>query len=156
MGGRFSRRKGATNERALVIHLANKHYQAERILRQYQVAGQPDVRAVKDGKEYTFEMKARRCSFKRIYDLYYRERDGENILAFVQSSSGIPVAVSTDFQSLLEVNRSFRNLTLFPPDKKLLKVFDRIVKFNAWRQTADFLVIRDNGKPMLFLRYWGV
>ena len=152
--GRFSRSKGRRNEQQLVLYLARHGYQAERILRQYQAAGQPDVKALKSGVTTTFEMKARKDSFKTIYSLYNSEKDENKVLAFVTHSGGKPVAVSTDFEALLGSDRSFRNLVLFPPPPSMLKVYNRILKLDELRQTADYLVIKDNNKPMLFLRFW--
>lgn len=152
--GNFSRSKGRREEQQLVLYLAKLGYQAERILRQYQAAGQPDVKATKDGKTITFEKKARRASFKAIYDLYAQEKDNDGTMCFVTHSFGTPVAVSTDFPSLLTVDRLFRNLTAHPVAPKKMKVFLRIEKLKELKQSADFLVIKDNGKPQLFLRYW--
>jgi Holliday junction resolvase len=153
--GKFSRSKGRRNEQQLVLYLARHGYQAERILRQYQAAGQPDVKATKiAGIVTTFEMKARKDSFKTIYALYNSEKDDKGVVAFVTYSGGKPVALSTDFEALLGSDRTFRNLILFPPNPKLLKVYNRIVKLDELRQSADYLVIKDNNKPMLFLRFW--
>jgi Holliday junction resolvase len=152
--GKFSRMKGRRNEQQLVLYLARHGYQAERILRQYQAAGQPDVKALKAGVTTTFEMKARKDSFKTIYALYNSEKDDKGVVAFVTHSGGKPVAMSTDLEVLLGSDKTFRNLVLFPPPPRMLKVYNRILKLDELRQTADYLCIKDNGKPMLFLRYW--
>ncbi len=156
MGGKFSRNKGRRGEQQLVLHLAKLGYKAERILRQYQFAGQPDVVARKNGKEYTFENKSLRCSFKSIYELYYSERDGDKSLRFVMNDKGVAVSMSTDFETLLVPDQRFRNLEIFPPTPKQLKAYSRIVgTIKDMKQTADFLVIKDNGESMLFIRYFG-
>jgi len=152
--GKFSRNKGRRSEQQLVLYLARHGYQAERILRQYQAAGQPDVKAAKAGIVTTFEMKARKDSFKSIYALYNSEKDANSVVAFVTHSGGTPVAMSNDFEALLGSDRTFRNLTLFPPNSALLKVYNRIVYLNKLRQAADYLVVKDDNKPMLFLRFW--
>lgn len=154
MSGLKSRNKGRREEQQLVLALAKLGYQAERILRQYQYSGQPDVRASKDGKEYTFEMKSRKESFKTLYELYYQEMDGDKVLKFVLSSNGIAVAVSTDFNAVLSATTHFRNLALFPAEKKKLKAYERFVKLKELKQSADFLVIKDNNMPRLFIKYW--
>lgn len=154
MAGSKSRSKGRRGEQQLVLYLTKRGYRAERILQQYQFAGQPDVKAVKDGVVLTFESKLRRDSFKSIYRVYYSDRDSDGLLCFTMGSGSVCVALSTDFESLLNIDRSFRNLALFPPAKKDVKVYERIVKLNALRQAANYLVIRDNNKPSIFLRYW--
>ncbi len=155
MGGAMSRNKGRRGEQQLVLHLAKLGFKAERILRQYQESGQPDVVATRDGKTYTFENKCRRDSFKSIYGLYYSERDPNKVLCFLLSPGSTAVAVSSDVDALLAPDLSFLNLTVFPPSPQHLKVYKRIVTLNALRQSADFLVLRDNQKPSLFLRFWG-
>ncbi len=152
--GKFSREKGRRGEQQLVLYGAKKGYKCERILRQYQEAGQPDVKMVKNGVTYTFENKAYKSSFKTIYDLYYADRDADGVLSFVLASGQPAVAVSNDFEQLLITGRHFRNLTLFPPSPKALKVYQRIIRLDALRQSADFLCIKDNGKVRLFMRFW--
>lgn len=154
MGGKFSRNKGRREEQQLVLALAKWGYKAERILRQYQAAGQADVKTLEPA-QYTFEMKARQGSFKTIYDLYYSQRDEKGILSLVYGSKGTAVAMSSDFPSLLSIpDHSFRDLSNPPADKKILKVFARILKLQELKQAADFLVIKDNNKVRLYIKYW--
>lgn len=153
--GRFSRNKGRREEQQLVLYFAKKGYKAERVLRQYQQSGQPDIIIEKEGKSYTLENKSRRNSFKSIYDLYASEKEADGALRFVTYSSGTAVIMSSEFNLLLNPENPFKNLALSPPISKKLKVYNRIVKLKELKQSADFLVIKDNGKPRLFLRYWG-
>lgn len=154
--GKFSRMKGRREEQQLVLHLAKLDYKAERILRQYQAAGQPDVKATKGDKTITLENKSRHSSFKSIYTVYYDDRDLEGLLCFVLCSSGVAVAMSTDFEKVIKCEgQVFRNLTTFPPNPKYLKVYQRLVGLKQVKQDADVLVLKDNGKPRLFIRYWG-
>lgn len=145
--------KGRRGEQQLVLALAKLGYKAERILRQYQTAGQPDV-VTSHPKVYTFEHKHFKDSFKTIYDLYYSERDQNEMLAFAVFSKGPMVAMTTDFKLLEKGGYTFRSFELFPPTQKQLRVYNRILKMNELRQTADFLVIKDDGKPRLYLRYY--
>lgn len=154
MGGKFSRDKGRREEQQLVLSLANMGFRAERILRQYQIAGQPDVKAWKQDCLYTFELKTRNSSYKTIYELYFSERGPDSILSFVLVPQGKAVAMSNRFESLLTANQTFRNLSMFPPDPKKIKTFKRILALDAERQTADFLVLKDNNKPRLYIRYY--
>lgn len=152
--GRFSRNKGRREEQQLVLYLAKLGYQAERILRQYLTPGEADVRAVKGDKTYTFELKSRRDSYKRLYTLYETEKDADGLLCFVLSADGTAVAISTDFESVANYKGPFRNLIAFPPKPIQLKDFFRFVKLNELRQSADYLVIKNNNKKRLFIRYW--
>lgn len=152
--GKFSRSKGRREEQQLVLDLAKMGYKAERILRQYMTAGEADVKTL-EPEQYTFELKTRRSSFKTIYALYYDHRDLDGVLKFVLSTSGVAVAASTNFKSLLKADTHFRNLLLNPTDSKKLRVYKRIVDMQKLKQTADFLVIKDNNKPRLYFRYWG-
>ena len=149
----MSRRKGRANEQALVLYLATLYYKAERILRQYQEAGQPDVKAEKNGQTITFEMKARRDSYATIYDLYDNEAtDGR--LCF--SLDGVPVAMSYDLTQLLDSSTMhFTSLTLFPLIPRRMKAAKRVAAMVKIKQAADYLVIKDNRKRRLFIRYFG-
>lgn len=152
--GMMSRRKGRKGEQQLVLYLANRGWQAERILNQAHTAGLPDVKAYRNQQSYTFELKLRKDSFKSIYDLYFSEKDEEGCLNFVLNSGGIGVAVSRNWESLLSLDVYLRNLTLQPPLPKQLQAYNRLVRLEELGRHADFLVLRDNRKPMLFIRYW--
>lgn len=151
---KISRAKGRRGEQQLVLYLRNLGYKyAERILRQYQLAGLPDVQARKEATDpwITFESKLRRDAFKTIYKLYYEERDIFGRLCFVDPDTGVACAMSTKFEDLLFVRTAFGT---FDKRHKYFKTLKRILKLNEQRQTADFLVIRDNNKPAIFIRYW--
>ncbi len=151
MGGTFSRMKGRRNEQELVLYLAKLGYKAERILRQYQFAGQPDVKATKGEQTFTLEMKARRDSFKSIYDLYFSTK--EDVMTFCLGTNGTAVAITTDFERL-HTARDLYFPNILGADKKALKTYLRIAKMTEIKQSADFLVLKDNGKPRLFMRFW--
>lgn len=152
--GKFSRSKGRREEQQLVLALANLGFKAERILRQYQAAGQPDVRAYGHGRpEVTFEMKSRQQSFKTIYALYRSERDHLGRLLF--SLDGKLVAMSTDLMTLFNFQAEQTPYFIgILPDSRFLKTYKRIVKLYDLKQNADYLVIRDNGEQRLFIKYW--
>lgn len=153
MGGKFSRNKGRREEQQLVLYLAYLGYHAERILRQYQEAGQPDVIATKHGESITFEKKARKCSFATIYSLFDNHKDDNHVLAFVKTPLGEAVSISTRFPALLDPDLTYRDLSKFPPSPKDIKVFDRIIRLKEMKQSADYLVIKDNNRPQLFIKY---
>lgn len=147
--GSFSRSKGRRGEQELVLYLAKYFWKAEIILRQYLTGGQPDVIATKNGRTITFEMKTFRASFKTIYDLYYAERGVDGVLRF--ELGGTCVALGTHFEDLDATNILFSSVQ---PDNKRIKVYQRIVRMREMKQAADYLCVKDNNKPKLFLRYW--
>ncbi len=155
MSGRMSRNKGRREEQQLVLALSVKGFKAERILRQYQEAGQPDVKATREGKTITLEMKSRGHSFSRIYDLYYKERAEDGFLGI--ALEGRTCAISTDIEVLLESPSFYfvKSDDLVKSDPKNRLIIARLFgSLFAMKQTADFLVIRDNNKPRIYLRYW--
>lgn len=152
MGGAFSRSKGRREEQQLVLYLAKLGFKAERILRQYQAAGQPDVKAVRAGKEYTFEMKSRKDSFKSIYDTYFADRGPGNFLGVHLPE--VCIAISTVFEDLLAPTLVFLHRAVFGSSKAKDRGYKRLVTLQALKQSADFLVIKDNNRPRLFIKYW--
>lgn len=153
--GAFSRSKGARGERELVLYLALRGWTAERNLRQYQVKGEYDVQAVKDDKVITFENKFEKCSYKTIYDLYYVERNPmTGLLCFTMDFLTTTVSMSTDFEDLLKMNdRRYRVLCSEVLAPKAKSAFERILRLKLIKGKADYLVIKDNGKPRLFIHY---
>jgi hypothetical protein len=148
----MSRTKGRRGEQELVLYLKTLGYYAERILKQYQEAGQPDVIASKNGVSITFENKYRKESYKSIYKLYYNERDGGGALRF--HLNGVAVEIANDFKQTLISDKYFIDLNKKVIDPKSLRVYQRICKLRELKQSADYLVIKDNGKARLFIKYW--
>jgi hypothetical protein len=149
--GLFSRQKGRRGEQQLVLYLAQRGYKAERILRQYQTPGCPDVKTLSP-KEYTFELKTYMNNFKSIYDFYYSNRSDEfPIVGLVLGTqSKCCVAISTDFDKLEEAKDIIFD---YPTDSQKM-ITKRLMTLNKKRGVADFLVLKDNNKPRLFLKYW--
>lgn len=136
-----------------MLYLKGLYFTAERILRQYQVAGQPDVRAAKNDKEYTFELKCKKSSFKTLYEFYYAERDADLLVSFVPNPLGTTVSISTNLDSLMNQDKAYRILTSETLTSKQKRMFARIIRLEELKQSADFLVLRGNNKPWLFIRY---
>lgn len=156
MGGKASRDKGARGERSLCMHLNLNGYDARRVIRTRAVAGYqddvvPDVIATKGGLELTFENKARKCSFTTIYKLYEKERGGDRVCRF--NIGGKLLSIGTDLE---EVRRTtdvhFR--TLVPHDGLQAKIQQRLLNLSKMLKGAMFLVIKDNNKYPLFIRYF--
>lgn len=160
MGGKSSRDKGARGERNLVMHLALLDYDARRVIRTRAVGGYendvvPDVIATKDGVEYTFENKYRKNAYKTIYDLYDKEST-DNVYRFAvpQSPEPLCVAIGTDFEEVkIHSDVYFTSVSL--DGSVSTRTYMRILRLRELLKGAQFLVIKDNGKPPLFLRFWG-
>lgn len=149
--GRFSRNKGRRGEQQLVLFLAKMGYKAERVLNQAHTSGLYDVLAKKDGKEYSFELKSYKDAFKSIYDLYYRSGVAPQPLC-CHLGDGVGVAITTDFETLARGALDLRFVN--PLDAFERRVYRRLKTMNKLRGSADFLVLKDNNKARLFLKYW--
>lgn len=148
--GKFSRNKGRRGEQQLVIYLSTLYYKAERILNQAHTPGLPDVKATKHGKTYTFENKCYHDRSKTIYT-YFNMNSGILPVVGALLSPTVGVAISEDFELLSNAS----DIKLYPPSSKFEeKVYAKLLKFNEERGSADFLVLKDDRKVRLFLRYW--
>jgi len=152
MGGLMSRRKGATAERALCMQLRLLGYDARRVIRTRAVSGfegdiVPDVEVWENGEvKYTFESKARQNAYSKIYELYEKEKMN-GVCRFVMN--GQFVAIGTDFEEVKKPHDvHFIRIEETPSTRKLFGL-RKLLK------GAMFLVIRDNRKKPLFLRFWG-
>lgn len=114
-----------------------------------------DVLAEKDGAKYSFEVKARKEVFGMIYELYYKLRDELNVLRFTSESGKQCVALGMEFDEIKKPNCTFPSPDHYSFHPKALKTFNRILRMQEWLQGADYLVIKGNSRPLLFLRYWG-
>jgi len=147
--GQFSRRKGRRGEQQLVLFLKYLGYHAERILNQAHTSGLPDVKAIKGDKTYTFELKTYQDGFKSVYDFYYDNMSENDILTCLIDDC-VYVAISTNFKHMSEkTDWHFKDI---PEASVRLK--NRFRKLNAKRGIADFLVLKDNNKSRLFLKFW--
>ena len=141
------------------MHLRLMGFDARRVIRTRAVGGfekevVPDVEVYERGEiKYTFESKLRKNAFSAIYKIYEKERGAQRVYRFSMSSLGPYVAIGTDFS---EVKKSqdvhFRNLVL--TDSREIRTHNRIVKLRELLKGAQFLAIKDDGKPILFIRYW--
>lgn len=152
--GAFSRAKGSREERGLVAHLKALGYEAKRVPLSGMMKGyKHDVEATKEGKTYTFELKTRKDAFKTVYDLYRKNSGSSNIMRFVPPGSTGAIAIGTDLEQV-NMTRDVHFFKFPTPTAVEIKTTKRIVGLNALRGGADILVIKDNNKPRLFLRFW--
>lgn len=150
--GMMQRRKGARGELSLCLHLNLIGYDARRVIRTRAVKGYekdvvPDVIATRNEIEYTFECKFSANRFKSVYALFEKEAPGGS-LAFTLSSEGPYVAMSTDFEKIR--GASSHHFLFLEPTKTVQK----IVRLQKLLKGAQYLAIKQNNKPFLFLRFW--
>lgn len=158
MGGRMSRNKGARGERSLCMHLNLLGYDARRVIRTRAVKGFEkdnvvDVEIWEGGEvRYTFESKSRKNSFTTIYKLYEKERCGQSVCRF--NIGGQLVAIGSDFEEVKKTSDvHFR--ALVPLDRRDALTHQRLLNLRKLLKGAMFLTIKDNGKFVLFLKFWG-
>lgn len=149
--GRGCRQKGARGELSLVYHLRKLDYDARRVICTRQVSGLeqqivPDVIATKDGQEYKFEVKLRATKFKKLYELLGATNATQRVLV-----DGVAIAFGKDFEDVKNITDQYFPLVIGDVAKR----YRKLLKFRAWLKGADFLAVRGNNKPFVFLRYWG-
>jgi hypothetical protein len=160
MGGKMSRDKGARGERSLVMHLKLLGYDARRVIRTRAVGGYagdvvPDVEVLENGAvKYTFESKYRKDAYKSIYELYNKlKSNGVYRFQVPQTPTPLYVAIGEDFEEVKKAHDvHFESLSLNGSQATLAHM--RITRLQVLLKGAQFLVIRDNGKKPLFIRYW--
>lgn len=148
--GKFSRDKGKRNELLLVHYLRSIHFNAVRVPLSGACAGyESDVVATRDNVSYSFELKARKDLFKSIYETVF-----EPVVRFSNyADNGRPlIAIGTDLDQVNDRNYPVYD-TIIPKSKES-KVYKRLVTLHKWKGKADFLVLKDDRKPFLFVRYW--
>lgn len=147
--GAFSRAKGGREERALVQHLKKLGYEdAVRVPLSGAAKGfKFDVLGSWKGVQESFELKTRHSGFNWFYK--FLERTGLNRFCF----DGVCVAISTNPADLKVsgFDNPFHRCDEDHPEKVVLR---RIVKLRELKKGADYLVVRSNMKPRLFLKYW--
>lgn len=153
MGGRYSRNKGARVERELVHILNEQGFTALRVPLSGAAKGfEYDVLAAKNGRNFSFEVKARGTGFERVYELYNREAvDG--VLAYEGDNNTLFYA-STDLDKLINLKDC---VAIFRqeqrgPDKRTI---DKIHRMKALTKGANFLAIKGDRLGFMFIRYFG-
>lgn len=157
--GSAQRRKGASGERSLVMHLRLLGYDARRVIRTRAVSGYendvvPDVIATRPGDplELTFENKCSKDAYKSIYDLYNKERIvGLSVCRL--SIEGKLVAIGTDLEEVRK-HRDVYFTRREPVGGREVKTFRRLLNLKKLLKGAMFLVVKNNNQAPLFLRYW--
>lgn len=155
----MSRDKGARNERLLVKHLREKGYKATRVPLSGAAEGyKGDVALEIPSKHecYKVEVKTRRSSFARIYELY-KQMQNTNVSALNSGAQtfvydGDLVAISDDVEHALRAwtYHPYKDYSL---DKTWERTFRKVRNMKSLLGEADILAIKDDRKPWLFIVY---
>lgn len=155
----MSRNKGRRGEYLVRDHLKACGYDAVRVPLSGASQGfKGDVIAYIPGKEeLTFEVKLRKNTFQRIYKFYdfmtrdkpfrFTPREPDPKLAYAASMSKHPVDLITETD-----DTTYRLLTE-PEMKEHKRAIRQIGKLRELVKDADILVIKDDHKPLLYIRY---
>jgi hypothetical protein len=153
MGGRASRAKGMRGEYLVRDYFRKRGWESNRVPLSGASWGKEDkgdVRLTREGKTLVAEVKFRRDDFLSIYGLV----DASPKRTLFLGSGAICVVVSYEFDDLgFEgtggVSRLFEGLT------KLTRTQGKLFNLQKLIKSCDFLVIKCNNHPLLFIRFWG-
>lgn len=165
MAGRFSRNKGYRNEVYIIDHLKEKGLLASRIPLSGGASEKGDVKIEIPGSRFGNrtneakfiygEVKARANEFRGIYSLYttITKSKGGGIML---SNGTESVVMSYDFSdlNLLGERGMYEEITKIPSIVRVDAILKKLFKIRAWVKDCDFLVIRIDRMPPLFLRYF--
>jgi hypothetical protein len=150
MSGTYSRNKGMRNEYLLRDMLRLEGYTAHRVPSSGAAEGfKGDIAFKKDGKEWIAEVKSRKEHFKSLYEAY--SKFGEFAVAIpVSNGPLLCVSVSASMDAALS------NSAVYAPpgtDKVMAKAIRKLKSIQSMLQASDVLVVRDDRKPFLYVRY---
>jgi hypothetical protein len=144
MGGRSSRNKGKVGEYLVRDYFRARGYVSNRVPSSGAALGfKGDVVLEKDGRKLLAEVKFRKDEYKSIYALLDQS---EKPLLVANK-----VILSDDFSDL-----GFEpgSVQLYSGSfSKHTKAVSKLINMEKLLKTADFLVIKINHKPLLFIRY---
>lgn len=163
-GGGRSRSKGARVERIVVDWLRQLGYTSFRVpLSGASMGDKGDIKVEipntrygdrpMDAKFLYGEAKARNKAFSTVYGLFDKLRGRENTLALEFESKCFVMTYNFDSMGLIGGGNAleFKTPRLSTGEPKIMS---RILKFEEWLKGADFLIIKGDYKPLLFIRYY--
>jgi len=153
MSGLKSRRKGMRVEYLVRDALRAEGFVADRVPASGASQGfKGDIRAIRDGKTYLLEVKARKDSFTKVYELMCLLHAKSKVLNFkgVETDEGSfrlgysfsDVLPSAEHRSVLVSHTA--------PEYKLCKA---VLNLRVLLGTCDTLVLKADKKPLVYVRY---
>jgi len=151
--------KGRNQEYVLRNHLRALGWEAERVYASGAIKGLPgDVKATKApyGTKL-FEMKSRKDLFKSIYVLYeeHIKTKGDDVMSIaISEAKYLCLNLSSSLEAALGAVDHHINMELHPLYKKHKRTFGKIKNLEKLLGEADVLAIKDDRRPLLFIRYY--
>lgn len=157
MGGRASKVKGRTQEYRLRDELRRLGWQAERVYCSGAIKGLPgDVKATKGERTLLFEMKSRKSSFKKIYELYaaHIKTCGDDLMAIaIPGARHLCLNLSSSLDAVLGGADHHTIVTQHPLYEKYSRTFRKIENLEKLVGECQVLAIKDDRAPLLYIRY---
>lgn len=154
---RASKQKGRRMEYTLRDELRRLGWTAERVYCSGAIKGLPgDVKATKDNKTLLFEMKSRKNTFQKIYELYeaHIRTCGDDLLAIaVPGARNLCLNLSSSLDAVLGGADFHLIMTAHPLYPKYSRTFSKIANLEKMVKECNVLAIKDNHKPILYIRY---
>ncbi len=156
--GLRAKRKGTSQEYVLRDHLRLLGWTADRVPCSGAAQGyKGDVRGVTpQGRVVMFEMKSRKDTFKTIYALYdeHVKLAQDDLLAIaIPGADTLCVNVSSSLDAVLGGADFHTIVTKHPLYAKYKRTFRKIENLEKLLGECEVLVIKDDRKPLLFLRW---
>lgn len=145
MGGRASRNKGKVGEYLARDYFRSLGMLADRVPSSGAAQGFPgDIKVIaKDGSSFLVEVKFRKDEFKSIYEVFKRPSMHlivkEKLVVIADSYEGLYGSEAL-FLDALEYN-------ILP------RTANKVLTMQKWVKGSDILMIKNNNKPFLFIRY---
>lgn len=155
MGGRASRQKGKRGERLVRDYFRGLGYNAKRVVgsgahESIDARLRGDVQIEVNGELLSAEVKVRQNEFKSIYALY--ETLGSRPRLF--SYNRLSACVSHSFSDLGYTSPLTAEAIVCDASANVdLKAVKKLFGLSKFVKTCDFLVIKIDRKPLLFIRY---
>lgn len=157
--GKSQKQKGRNQEYVLRDCLRRHGWTAERVYASGAIAGLPgDVKGTHpEHGEKLFEMKARKASFQSLYDLYseWRRTKQDDLLALaIPEGSKLCISMSDSPDAIFDNPDYYEPATKdHPLYKRFSRTFSKLSNLQKLLGKADILCVKDDRKPILFIRY---
>jgi energy-coupling factor transporter ATP-binding protein EcfA2 len=154
---RSARARGKRAEYGLRNYLRQLGWQAERVPSSGASKGFPgDVRAVKGERSLLFEVKNHSESFSQFWVLLdrWRQTGGDDLLSIaVPGAAHLCCDISLGLEALFDGDGVYTLMERHPLYPEFKRTFNRLPTLSKLAERSDILVLKDNHRPWLFLRF---
>lgn len=155
--GKSQRQKGLRGEYALRDYLRARGWTANRVPSSGAAEGfKGDISAEKNGKKVLFELKCRKDTFKKIYELFdaHRRTQQDDVLAIaVPGAVHLCLSLSDSLDAAMDGSDVHVIVHKHPLYEQFKRTFTKLGNLEKMLGEADVLVIKDDRRPHLFIRY---